>query len=324
MSDRAGMHVAYQWRNPKVNRVSRSRSVAVAKFYTWNYARELQTDGYFALGQIEFKNYWSLFGNALYFRPAQDDRSTRGGPSMAAPTARIAFVGFQSDRRQRISLDGTGNIEANAFGGRSKNLNLSIRYRPAASLEVSTGPSFGRTHSLAQYVNTYADPAAGATFGSRYVFATIDQREFSLQTRVNYVLSPKMSLQVYMQPLVSVGAYTDFKQLARPRSFDFTRLGQDGGTLLYDSSSSRYRVTPGDGGSPFEFANPDFNFKSLRLNAIYRWEWRPGSALYLVWTEQRQDFGDPGVFLLGRDVKRTFTARPDDVFMIKVSYWFQR
>ena len=67
------------------------------------------------------------------------------------------------------------------------------------------GPNFSRTHSLAQYVNTYADPVAAATFGSRYVFAMIDQREFSLQTRINYVLSPKMSLQVYMQPLVSVG-----------------------------------------------------------------------------------------------------------------------
>jgi len=324
LSDRTGMHAVYQWRNPKVNRFSRSRSVAAAKFYTWNYARELQTDGYFSVAQIEFKNYWSAFGNALYFRPTQDDRSTRGGPSMASPSARVGFLGFQSDRRQRVSLDGTANLEANSFGGRNKNVSLNIRYRPAASLEISTGPSFGRTHSLAQYVNTYADPAAAATFGSRYVFATIDQREFSLQTRINYVLSPKMSLQVYMQPLVSVGDYGDFKQLARPRSFEFTRFGQDGGTLVYDPAASRYRVTPGDGGKPFEFDNPDFNFKSLRLNAIYRWEWHPGSALYFVWTEQRQDLADPGIFVLGRDVRRTFTARPDNVFVIKLSYWFQR
>ena len=324
MSDRAGMHAAYQWRNPKVNRFSRSRNIAAAKFYTWNYARELQTDGYFTTAQIEFKNYWSLFGNGLYFRPTQDDRSTRGGPSMAAPGARTAFLGFQSDRRRRVSLDGGGNIDTNSFGGRNRNVNLSIRYRPASSLELSTGPSFGRTHSLAQYVNTYVDPAAAATFGSRYVFATLDQREFSLQTRVNYVLSPKMSVQVYMQPLVSVGDYTGFKQLARPRTFEFTTFGQDGGTIVYDPLTSRYTVTPGDGGKPFEFANPNFNFKSLRLNAIYRWEWRPGSALYLVWTEQRQDLANPGAWVLGRDIRRTFSAPPDDVFVVKVSYWFQR
>jgi hypothetical protein len=324
MSDRAGMHVAYQWKNPKVNRFARSRVVTLAKFYTWNYARELQTDGYFASGQIEFKNYWSVFGTTLFFQPTQDDRSTRGGPSMATPRAGIAFLGFQSDRRRRVSVDGGANIDNNSFGGWGRNVNLSIRYLPAASLEVSMGPNFSRTHGLSQYVNTYVDPVAAATFGSRYVFATIDQREFSLQTRINYVLSPKMSLQVYMQPLVSVGDYDGFKQLARPRTFEFTTFGQDGGTIVYDRRSARYTVTPGDGGTPFEIDNPDFNFKSLRLNAIYRWEWRPGSALYLVWTEQRQDLADPGNFVLGRDVRHTFTAQPDDVFMVKISYWFQR
>ena len=187
-------------------------------------------------------------------------------------------------------------------------LGLNVRYRPASSLEISAGPNFDRTHALAQYVDTFVDPVAADTYGSRYLFSTLDQKEFSLQTRVNYVMSPKMSLQVYMQPLVSVGQYTGFKQFARPRTFDFIPLDSPPGSLTYDQATKTYTAVPADGGAPFQFGDPDFNFKSLRLNAIFRWEWHPGSALYVVWTEQRQDESYPGQFQLGRDLGSTFSA----------------
>ena len=324
MSDRAGTHVVYQWKNPKVNRVVRQRFAAISKFYTWNYGRELQTDGLLAFGNVQFKNYWTVFGNALYFRGAQDDRATRGGPSMATPPADGAFVGVESDGRKRLRLSVNSNYESNAAGGWNVNAGLNLRFIPTSSLEISSGPSFGRTHALAQYVDSLVDPVAVATFGSRYVFATLNQKEFSLQTRVNYVLSPKMSVQLYMQPLVSVGDYIDFKEFARPRTFEFTRYGIDRGALTYDPAARRYTVEPGDGGASFGFKDPDFNFKSLRLNAIFRWEWKPGSAMYLVWTEGRQDLAHPGEFAFRRDFGSTFGAPADDVLMFKIAYWFQR
>ena len=83
-------------------------------------------------------------------------------------------------------------------------------------------------------------------------------------------------------------------------------------------------MDPGDGGAPFTFDDPDFNFKSLRLNAIFRWEWRPGSAIYVVWTEQREDLVRPGLFTLGRDFGSLFGAPADDVLLFKVAYWFSR
>ena len=324
MSDRFGTHLVYQWRNPKVNRLARERFGAVAKFYTWNHARELQSDGLFALGNLQFKNYWTVFGNALYFRGAQDDRGTRGGPSMASPSARGAFMGVETDGRKRLRLSANTNYESNAAGAWNLNASLNLRFIPASSLEISSGPSLGRTHALAQYVDRIVDPVAVATFGSRYMFATLNQKEFSLQTRVNYVLSPKMSVQVYMQPLVSVGDYLEFKEFAKPRTFDFTRYGIDRGALTYDPAARRYTVEPGDGGASFGFSDPDFNFKSLRLNVIFRWEWKPGSAMYLVWTEQRQDLARPGEFAFRRDFGSTFGAPADDVLMFKIAYWFQR
>jgi hypothetical protein len=324
LSDRAGMHAVYRWRNPKVAGMFRSRFAALAKFYTWNYGRELQTDGTFLILNAQFKNYWTVFGNALYFRGAQDDRATRGGPSMANPSAHGGFVGVESDSRKRLRLSMNAGYDGNQAGGWSANSSINLRFIPAASLEISSGPGFSRTHGLAQYVDTIVDPVAAATFGSRYLFATIDQKEFSLQTRVNYVLSPKMSLQMYIQPLVSVGDYVGFKEFARPRTFDFTRYGIDRGTLTHDAAGKRYTVDPGDGGATFGFDDPDFNFKSLRLNAIFRWEWKPGSTMYVVWTEQRQDLTHPGEFAFRRDFGTTFGAAADDVLMFKLAYWFQR
>jgi len=94
--------------------------------------------------------------------------------------------------------------------------------------------------------------------------------------------------------------------------------------LTYDPVERRYTVDPGDGGKTFGFADPDFNFKSLRFNAIFRWEWKPGSAMYLVWTEQRQDQTHPGEFAFRRDFGETFGAPANDVLLFKIAYWFQR
>jgi Domain of unknown function (DUF5916) len=314
----------YVWHNPKVNRFARDRFIILAKFYTWNFAREIQTDGLIGFNRIQFKNYWTLFGSGLYFRRAQDDRLTRGGPSMLSPTAGSGSISLESDSRKRISVGLQANLDGNEYGGSSVNTSVNIRYRPMASLDISSGPSFSRNHQLAQYVATFQDAAATATYGSRYVFATLDQKEFNLQTRVNYVISPKISFQVYMQPLVSVGAYGRFKQLTTPRTFDFSQYGRDSGLLAYSPITDQYSVAPGDGGTPFSFSNSDFNFKSLRLNAIFRWEWRPGSAMYFVWTEQRQDDTNPGRFAFRRDLHRTFSAPANDVILFKIAYWFQR
>ena len=323
-SDRAGMHAVYQWRHQTVTRFARERFVAVAKAYTWNYARELQHDGIFTFGNVQFRNYWRLFANAFYFRPVQDDNETRGGPSMLSPAAYSGSIGVDSDARKRVSAGVNFNGSRNESGGSDLGFGVNVRYRPASSLEISVGPGFNRNRNLAQYVDTFADPAAAATYGSRYVFGTLRQKELNFQTRVNYVLSPKMSLQVYMQPLLSVGDYDEFKELARPRTFEFTRFGTDRGALEYDAGARRYTVDPGDGGQRFGFDDPDFNFKSLRVNAIFRWEWRPGSALYLVWTEQREDETHPGRFSFGRDFSTMLRAPADDVLMFKMAYWFQR
>jgi hypothetical protein len=134
-----------------------------------------------------------------------------------------------------------------------------------------------------------------------------------------------MSLAVFAQPLISVGRYWDIKELAQPSTYSFLRYGHEIGQIAYDPASSMYTVSPDPSANsqPFTFSDPSFNLKSLRVNAIFRWEWHLGSTLYLVWTENRQDFSNPGYFSASHDVSRLF-SHPNDVFLVRLAYWFSK
>jgi hypothetical protein len=117
---------------------------------------------------------------------------------------------------------------------------------------------------------------------------------------------------------VSRGSYAGFKELERARSFDFLAYGP--GQIAYDPGADAYTVDPGRGSAdPFTFENPDFNFKSLRLNTVLRWEWRPGSALYAVWTQARENSMNPGRSDLGSDLDDLFGSPATNVFEVKAT-----
>jgi hypothetical protein len=158
----------------------------------------------------------------------------------------------------------------------------------------------------------------------------MEQKTISANIRLNWTFSPELSLQVFMQPLISSGAYRDLKQLSQPRTFDFGYFGRNGSTIISQTDAtgavSGYEVDADGAGpsQPYSFSNPDFNFKSLRGNAVLRWEYRPGSALYLVWTQSRSDNENLGDFQLDHSFSRLWTAHPDNIFMVKFTYWWSR
>lgn len=324
--DRGGAHGVLLWRKQTPDRFSRSRGWWLAKAWTWNFNREVLSDLWMGCANALLTNYWHVNTCAAHaFRTLQDDL-TRGGPATENPQGNWANVGLSSDGRKWLSFDMWGGRDWNERGGVSNDGTIQVNLKPLPSLSISTGPSFRRSKNLAQYLRTEDDPTALETFGRRYVFGTINQKQLTLQTRVNWILNPRVSLQVYMQPLLATGNYDDFKELVTPRTYIFRRYGSAGSSLLYDAAARSYSVDPDAFGpsSSFSFDNPDFNFKSLRLNAIFRWEFRPGSTLYAVWTEQREDDSHPGDFRAGRDLSRLFSARSDDVFLVKMTYWIGR
>jgi hypothetical protein len=323
--DAAGTHAVVLWRKTTPDRFTRDRNVWFAKWWRWNYGKRITGDGFNASFNAQFLNYWRTFGNASLNREATDDRLTRGGPSARLPRGAFAGGGFESDSRKKIyfgTFVGSGFNQPKAW---SRVIEIWSTFKPKPSLSISLGPLFNRSRGNAQYVRSVTDETATSTYGSRYVFADIDQTSVSLTTRVNWILSPKMSLQVYMQPLISVGDYWDFKELAQPDTYSFSRYGQEVGEISVDSNR-QHTVDPDLAGpaQPFTFRDPDFNFKSLRVNAIFRWEWRLGSTLYFVWQENRQDLSNPGTLSPRRDVGRLFSAAPDDVFLVRLAYWISR
>jgi hypothetical protein len=160
------------------------------------------------------------------------------------------------------------------------------------------------------------------TFGARYVFGDYFQRMLSSNIRLNWTFNPRLSLQLYLQPLLAVGKYDQFKELARPKKYEYNVFGEDGSTISYSESAEEYTVDPdGPGPAPvFSFGNPDFNFKSLRGTIVLRWEYLPGSILYFVWTQNRADEANPGDFNFRRDMGDLFTAPGDNIFLIKISF----
>jgi hypothetical protein len=249
---------------------------------------------------------------------------TRGGPSTAAPSGGFWNANVGTDGRKALSVSGNANYGANDADGWNWNGGVSVNIKPSPKLTISTGPSWNRNHVIAQYVRTVVDPTAEHSYGSRYVFGLLDQSQLTMTTRVSLILTPRVSVQVFAQPLLSAGDYTDFKELAARATFDFNHYGAN--QIAYDSLTRRYTVDPDAGGdaSSFSFDDPDFNIKSLKLNAVFRWEPKPGSTFYAVWTRQQQDFGNPGVFSPGHDAAAMFRAPGDDVFMVKMAYWIGR
>jgi hypothetical protein len=161
-----------------------------------------------------------------------------------------------------------------------------------------------------------------ATFGTRYVFAALDQKQLSTTLRLNWTFTPKLSFQLYLQPLLSTGVYSSVMELAQPGTFLFNRYGE--GTSKLALSGGEYTIDPdGPAGpaAPFTIGNPDFNFKSIKANAVFRWEYMPGSTIYFVWTNEKMDYESRGEFSFERDVNRLMRVPPDNVYSIKITYW---
>jgi hypothetical protein len=144
--------------------------------------------------------------------------------------------------------------------------------------------------------------------GTHYTFAHLDQHTTGVTLRLNYTLTPEMSLQAYTQPFVSKGTYSNVRQLsANPRA------------EAYDDRYAPFI-------DPAVTANPGgFNFKAFQSNVVYRWEYRPGSTLFVVWNEGRQGYaGAEGGQNFQGDVRDLMRLHPANTFLVKVSYWLNR
>jgi hypothetical protein len=314
---------------PRPTGIFQRRWMGAAVFGTWNFDGDRTGTGAFMRTENTFRNFWELNSTLFVVVSSYSPNLTRGGPVARSPGGVEFNISPETDGRKVWSADAD-------FGGffgpreRSRYASFGINWQPGTNVRVSMGPSLSRSTNEAQYVRRQLDATAAldAPLGAsvpkaRYVFGTINQWEVASNVRVNWTFSPTMSLQLFAQPLLSTGDYGDYKELARARSGDFNRYAETG---TVTEANNRVTVDPdGPGAAPsFSFNNPDFRFISLRGNAVFRWEYRPGSTLFLVWTQQADDFEQTGTFAVGRPVGRLFDERPDNVFAVKLTYWLGR
>lgn len=276
---------------------------------------------------MELPNYWNLRLMAIRNSPAYDDRRTRGGPVVKGAGYEMGSIGVSTDARAPAVFD----IQVRAARGvgadtRSLSIQPGVALKPASNVFIQLSPSYAYAEGDAQYITAIDDPTADAFFGTRYVFGFIRTETVSLSTRVNWTFSPDLTLQLFAQPFIASGEYSSFREFAAPRTLDKVVYGQDAGTISYDQENRRYEVDPdGDGpAAPFSFGNPDFTTTALRGTAVLRWEYRPGSTLFFVWTQQRSGFDPSGRFDLGTAGTAIFDSAPLNVFQIKATYWFGR
>jgi hypothetical protein len=288
-----------QLRTNKVTRWFRQRTINFNQWTAWNYDGKVQFSGANINGNVTFANNWQAGGGT--FRPLSnhgfDDRATRGGPGLIAEQGGEAWFFVYSDNRRKFSAGLEGD-----WGSDSHNTSWQVWYpsmtvRPIPAIMFSLGVNLNPSHQDAQWVNNVADSQ------THYVFAHMDQSTVNITSRFNYTITPNLSVQLYAQPFLSAGAYTAFKEVNDPVS---------------DTYENRYK--------PFAYSdalygNPDFNVKSFRTTNVLRWEYKPGSTLFVVWQQARANDDVPGGFDFARDVRGIFAVPPHNVFLVKLAYW---
>ena len=312
--------VGYRWTEP--NDVTRRITLNASHFRSYDFDGNPIWTGIWNNGYVQFLNYYAVQWWFAYNPESSNNRRTRGGPLTLNQSGYETGGYISSDDRKDWIVTLEGNIQNYRHeSNTSRYLTLGIEYKPAPNISVSVQPSFSWYKTAAQWLDNLDDNTAVATYGHRYLFASLNQRELSASIRLNWTFTPKLSLQMYVQPLISVGEYSQMKELARPRSYEFNTYGEGNSTIA--RIDGEYQIDP-DGAGParaFTLSDPNFNFKSLRGSAVLRWEYLPGSTLYLVWTQERVDDSDPGQFRFGRAVSHLFKAQPDNIFLVKLSFW---
>ncbi len=283
-----------------------------------NYAWDAISSRLFHNSFVQFLNYWRANLNITLSLPGTtDDRLTRGGPRASRPSFFAVNPSISSDPRKSVVYN-LGNFIQTGRAGSNSDWFANVQIKPRPSLEFQLGPSVSWDKSKAQFLGRVADPAATRTYGARYIFASVNQTTVSLDTRVNYTFSPTLSLQVFAQPFLASGKFGATKEFAEPGTYEFLTYGRDVGVI---SNGRIYPNGQGTGAVSFPVPQPDFNIGSLRGNAVMKWDWRPGSTMYLAWQQTRNDFTPIGDFAFGHDIDNLFSAKPDNIFLIKVSYW---
>jgi hypothetical protein len=271
-----------------------------------------------SFGSITWPNFWETDVEVVYNMRAQDERLTRGGPLMGTPRSWNVAVSTENSQGSRTRADGFVEYGRDEDGALDFRVGTEWEFQPGAQWRLSVEPTYRRQVDVRQYIATLGG-GPEETFGNRYVFSRVDRSTYATQFRANYTFKPDLTLDLYAEPFAASGRYSDFGELLAPQS-RFLRLYGTGATTATVIDDGSIQVA--DGSSSFVLRNRDFHRLSFRSNLVLRWEWRPGSTLFVVWQQDRaaDEIGDSRA--TAKDMFNALRANGDNFFVVKASFWF--
>ena len=312
--------VAYQKRNPfsifeRLNVNGNQRA-------DWDFGGNFLGSQLNLNANARFRNKYSAGFDFTRTGEQISNTELRGGPASKWPGSWSYEVWVETDRRKRVAGTlGTSEVRGDDASEATRESWATLIWRPSDALRLELEPSFRDSAREMQYIGTAAD--AG---DPRYLFGRIDQETTTLDIRLDFSLTPDLTVQLYASPFVSTGRYGRFKRITDPRAAAFTDrfVLFDGAQLGRDPASDRFAVDEDrDGAVNYRFRNPDFDVREFNSNLVIRWQYRPGSAIFLVWSQLRDDsrlVREDSSF--SRQLDQLFSVPAEDVVLLKLSKWF--
>lgn len=311
------------YRNPNPDRRVRGRGLNTNLWHEQNFGGQRTALGSNLNGWVQLRNYWYLRGGVNHDLSSWAPRALRGGPAVRFPTNTGGWLGFNTDDRKplRLGLTLQGGVRQED-AGHDLYTSLDTRWRLSPSVSFSAAPFYSLNHDGWQYVDRLDDDAGAP----HYLFGELDQRTFGVDLRLNQTFTPTLSFQFFARPFLSAGRYVAFREVRDARAERFSerfRTYAAGEVRRTQQGDDRTVTLTPAAGPVLEFGDPDFNVRDFKLNAVLRWEYRPGSTFFVVWSHDRGGDGEPGRFRLRRDLDDLFREPATNVLLLKANWWMK-
>lgn len=269
----------------------------------------------------DFKNYWG-FGQGFWLGGERvSNADLRGGPSIRYPGNfnYWYWIGTNNQKKVRLSLNNSFNWGFED-SRKSSSLSVNITLRPTDALRISLSPRVNWNRDDLQYIDQTEHQG-----DIRYLLGRVEQKTYSMALRANYNITPNLTLEYWGQPFMASGQYSQFKYVDNPNAENyfgrFRSFGND--QVRFDRDNNVYQIyETGNANADYEFSNPDFNIVQFRSNFVMRWEYIPGSTLFLVWANNGTAFNQDKDNSFEDLTSRLTGLSSTNTFLIKYTYRF--
>jgi hypothetical protein len=312
-----------EYRRTNVWSIFRSNRIALTQKNQWDYGGNAVNNYAGLAWRTMFLNRYEFILNELYGWNQLDTRQLRGGPDMRYSPYFDTEATFNTDRAERVVflVKYAGNRRTD--GHRQYNtLSPGLTFRLGNHILLSGQFDYAWNHDPLQYVTTTQQPLWSSVFNNpACVMGHMEQKTYGLTLKLQMNVTPDISVQLYGSPFTSVGTYDAFKMATDTKSKVYEERFHAFTPEEISYSDGQYAFDRGDG-QIHSFKNPDFNFNEFRSNVVGRWEYLPGSTLYVVW-EHRMSNRNSGYLSAWEDnLNRMFGLPATNTWMVKINYWF--